>query len=79
MLALSSLSSIVVIILAVFVYLREGILGCLPSPGGLLRYLLAIQISSADISSKKFSQCCHLVSMITSPYLLLFHLSSLCE
>ena len=51
-LALFSLSSMDVIMLASFVCLRDGILGFPPLPGGLLRYLFAVQSWSADISSK---------------------------
>ena len=50
--ALPLLSSVVEVIPSAFFDFSDGILGIPSSPGGSLRYLLAVHISSADISSR---------------------------
>ena len=77
--ALLVLSSVVNSSPSLFVVLRGGILGRPPSPAGSFKYLLAVQISEAFISSRKFSQCFHFDWVMASPYLVLSCLRALCE
>ena len=64
--AFPSLLSVGMMLPVGLVVLSEGILGRLPSPGGLFRNLLAVHMSADESSFRKFSQWFLLVRMIAS-------------
>ena len=75
--ALSSLLLTSVTLPSAFPVLIVGIHGCPPSPAGFFRYLFAIQMSLAIISSKYSIQCVRIANIIAFLYALLRILSSL--